>query len=69
MADLIHNFGARKHKQGASFKWETDATPEVISEADQHSPNGGSKEQAIVVMDSSKMGFPNWLWILLTWLI
>ena len=34
MADLIHNFGARKHKRGASFKWATDATPEVIGEAD-----------------------------------
>ena len=27
------------------------------SEADQHSANGGSEEQAIVVMDSPEMGF------------
>ena len=34
MADLIHNFGARKRKWGASFTQATDATPEVVSEAD-----------------------------------
>ena len=27
MADLVHNFGARKHKRGASFKRATGATP------------------------------------------
>ena len=37
MANLIHNFGMRKRKQGASFKRATDATPEVVGEADQHS--------------------------------
>ena len=37
MANLIHNFGMRKCKQGASFKRATDATPEVVGEADQHS--------------------------------
>ena len=57
MADLIHNFGARKRKRGASFKRATNATPEVIGEANQHSTNGGLEEQAIVVMDSPEMGF------------
>ena len=28
--DLVHNFGARKHKRGASFKRATDATPERL---------------------------------------
>ena len=36
MADLVHNFGARKHKQGASFKREIATTPEVVGEVDQH---------------------------------
>ena len=44
MADLIHNFGARKHKQGASFKRATDVTPEVVGEADQHPTGGGLEE-------------------------
>ena len=57
MADLIHNFGVQKRKQGASFKRTTDVTPEVMGEADQHSAGGGSEEQAIVVMDSPEMGF------------
>ena len=43
MADLIHNFGARKRKRGSSFKRATDATPEVVSEADQHLTGGGSR--------------------------
>ena len=30
MADLIHNFGVRKRKQGASFTQATDATSEVV---------------------------------------
>ena len=34
MADLVHNFGARKRKRGASFKRATDATPKVVGEAD-----------------------------------
>ena len=56
MSDLIHNFGARKRKRGASFERTTDVTPEVIGEADQHSAGGGSEEEAIVVMDSPEMG-------------
>ena len=57
MADLIHKFGTRKHKRGSSFKWATDVIPEVIGETDQHSADGGSKDQAIVVKDSPEMGF------------
>ena len=30
MADLIHNFGARKRKRGANFKQAIDATLEVV---------------------------------------
>ena len=45
MTDLIHNFGAQKCKRGANFKRATDATPEVVGEADQHSTGGGSEEQ------------------------
>ena len=52
MADFIHNFGGRKHKRGVRFKWATDATLEVIGEADQHSAGDGSKEQ-----DSLEIGF------------
>ena len=55
MVDLIHNFGTRK--RGASFKRATDATLEVVGEADQHPTGEGSEEQAIVVMDSSEIGF------------
>ena len=57
MADLVHNFGARKREQSVSFKRATDATLEVVGEADQHTTDGGSEEQAIVVMDSPEMGF------------
>ena len=57
MADLIHNFGGRKRKRGASFKRAIDATLKVTGEADQHSAGGGSEEQAIVVMDSPEMAF------------
>ena len=39
MADLVHNFGARKRKKGASFKQATDAPPEEVGDADQH-PTG-----------------------------
>ena len=35
MDDLVHNFGARKPKRGANFKWETGATLEVAGEASQ----------------------------------
>ena len=57
MADLVHNFDVWKRKRGASFKRATDATPEVVGEADQQPTGGGSKEQAIVVMDSLEIGF------------
>ena len=57
MADLVHNFGGRKRKQGAIFKRATNATSEVVGEADQHPTGGGSEELAIVVMDSPKTGF------------
>ena len=57
MADLVHNFGVRKHKRGASFKRTIDTTPEVVVEADQHPTDEGSDRQAIVVMDSPEMGF------------
>ena len=46
-----------EHKWGASFKRATDATSEVIGEADQHSTDEGSEEQALVVMVSPEMGF------------
>ena len=57
MADLLHNFGARKRKRGASFKRATDATLEVVGEADQHLTGEGLDGQAIVVMDFPEMGF------------
>ena len=57
MAHLIHNFSVRKRKRGANSMWATDATLEVVGEADQHSADGGSEEQEIVVMDSPEMGF------------
>ena len=64
MVDLIHNFSARKHKWGASFKRVTSATLEVVGEAVQHPIGKGSDGQAIVVMDSPEMCFllANWLW-------
>ena len=57
MADLVHNFGARKRKQGASFKRAMDTAPEVVGEVDQHPIGEGSDGQAIVVVDSPEMGF------------
>ena len=57
MADLIHNFDAQKRKRGASFKRATYATLEVVGEADQHPTGKGSDGQAIVVLDSPKIGF------------
>ena len=57
MVDLVYNFGAWKRKRGANFKLATNATPEVVGKADQHLTDGGSEEQAIVVMDSPEMGF------------
>ena len=42
MADLVHNFSARKRKWGASFKRAIDATLEVIGEVDQHLTGEGS---------------------------
>ena len=57
MADLIHNYGARKRKRGASFKRATDAKPDAVGEVDQHPTGEGSDRQAIVVVDSPKKGF------------
>ena len=44
MTDLIHNFGTQKLKRGASFKRATNATPDVVGDADKHSTDGGSEE-------------------------
>ena len=33
MADLVHNFGARKRERGANFTRAAGATPEVVGEA------------------------------------
>ena len=57
MADLVHNFGARKRKRGAKFKRATGATPEVVGEVSHHPSDESLDVQAIVVSDSSKMGF------------
>ena len=57
MADLVLNFGSRKRKRGASFNRATDAILKVVGEVDQHPTSGGSEEQAIVIMDSPKIGF------------
>ena len=57
IADLVHNFDAQKRKRGASFKRATNATHEVVGEADQHPTSEGSKGQAIVVMDLLEMSF------------
>ena len=56
MADLVHNFGARKRKRGANFKRVTDGTHEVVYEASQQPAGKGSDADAIVVSDSPKMG-------------
>ena len=57
MADLFHNFGARKHKRGANFKRAIGATPEVVVEASQQPSGESSDVQAIAVLDSYEMGF------------
>ena len=57
MANLIHNFGARKRKRGANFKRVTDGTPEVVDEASQQPAGEGLNAQAIVISDSLEMGF------------
>ena len=57
IVDLVHNFGAQKRKQGASFKRVTGGTPEVAGEASQQPSDESSNVQAIVVSDSPKMGF------------
>ena len=57
IADLVHNFGARKCKRGANFKRGNDATSEVASRDDQHPFGENSDVQAIVVSDSPEMGF------------
>ena len=35
MANLVHNFGVRKHKRGVSFKRVADAAPDVIGDVGQ----------------------------------
>ena len=57
MADLVHNFRARKRKRGASFKRATEVTLEVVGEVDQHPIGDGLDGQAIVIVDSPEMGF------------
>ena len=57
MADLVHNFGTRKCKRGASFKRVIEATPEVTDEASQQPIGESSNVQMIVVSDSPEMGF------------
>ena len=57
MANLVHNFGARKRKQGANFKRATDGTPEVVGEARQQPSHESSDVQVIVVSNSLEMGF------------
>ena len=57
MADLVHNFGARKRKRGASFKRATDATLKVTGEVSQQPTGESSDVHTIVVSDSLKMGF------------
>ena len=57
MADLVHNFGARKRKRCANFKRTTGDTPEVADEASQQPSSESSDVQAIVVSNSLKMGF------------
>ena len=57
MADLVHNFGARKRKWGARFKQAVDAIPEVVGEDDQHPTSKGSSVQEIVLPNSLEMGF------------
>ena len=57
MVDLVHNFGAWKHKRGAKFKRATGATPEVVGDASQQPSSDNSDVQVIVVSDSPEMGF------------
>ena len=57
MADLVHNFGARKCKRGSNFKRATGATPKVANEASQQPSGESSNVQAIVVSDSVEVGF------------
>ena len=57
MADLFHNFDARKRKRGANFKRATGATFEVASEASQQSSGESSDVQAIIVSGSPEMSF------------
>ena len=53
----VHNFSAQKRKRGAIFKQATDATLEVVGEANQQRTGVGSEEQAIVILDLPDMGF------------
>ena len=56
MADLVHNFAARKHKRGASFKRAIDTIPEMAGEASQQPSDETSEVQAIVVTNSPETG-------------
>ena len=57
MADLVHNFGARKHKRGANFKQATGATPGVAGEASQQPSDESWDVYALGFSDSPEMGF------------
>ena len=57
MANIVHNFDARKHKRGSSFKRVTDATLEVAGEVSQQPSNNSFDVQAIVVSDLPNIGF------------
>ena len=48
MADLVHNFAARKRKCDASFKQVADAIPEVVG-------GEGSNVQEIVILGSTEI--------------
>ena len=57
MADLVHNFGARKRKRGANFKWAIGATPKVADKASQQPSGESSDVKMIISSDSPEMGF------------
>ena len=57
MADPIHNFGARKRKQGASFKGAADVTAELADDAGQPASGEDLDMQAIVISGLPEMGF------------
>ena len=57
MVDLVHNFAARKRKQGANYERVADTLTKVTGEVSQPLSIGPSEEQAIVAPDSPDMGF------------